>query len=74
MTGQTIGRVLINRFGRRSLAMSAIPRFADTTQTSPEIRERATRRRRMGRAGQVGAVGCEAHGVLAKEGHNQNRL
>ena len=33
------GRVLINRFGRRPLAMSAIPRFADSTGTSPEVRE-----------------------------------
>ena len=35
----TEGRVLINRFGPRSLAMSAIPRFADSTRTSPEVRE-----------------------------------
>jgi hypothetical protein len=34
-----LGRVLINRFGRRPLAMSAIPRFADSTRTSPEVRE-----------------------------------
>ena len=32
-------RVLINRFGQRSLAMSAIPRFADSTRTSPEVRK-----------------------------------
>jgi hypothetical protein len=30
------GRVLTNRFGRRPLAMSAIPRFADSARTSPE--------------------------------------
>jgi hypothetical protein len=35
----TKGRVLINRFGRRPLAMSAIPRFTDSTRTSPEVRE-----------------------------------
>jgi hypothetical protein len=28
-----------NRVGRRPLAMSAIPRFADSTRTSPEVRE-----------------------------------
>ena len=32
-------RVLINRFSRRSLAMSAIRRFADPTRTPPEVRE-----------------------------------
>ena len=39
----TEGRVLINRFGRRSLAMTAIPRFADSNRTSPEVRERPGR-------------------------------
>jgi N-acetylmuramoyl-L-alanine amidase len=33
-----LGRVLINRFGRRPLAMSAIPRFAESTRTSLEVR------------------------------------
>ncbi len=33
------GARTINRFGRRPLAMSVITRFADSTQTSPEVRE-----------------------------------
>ena len=33
------GRVLINRFGRRPLTISAIPPYADLTRTSREVRE-----------------------------------